>query len=314
MEGVDTSILRSFVAVAEGATVTEVAGESFVTQPTVTRGLQRLETEVGAPLFDRVGRGLRLNRNGEVLLEAARRALSGLDTALAEIAAHQDPAAGTVRFGFLSPLSNWLIPELLGEYRRRFPRVNFALRQDGAARILAALADGTLDVLVTIPDLAHPMVRWEPLFDEDIVLVVPAGHRLAGGTIDGTAGSPGVPLAEVAEETFMIFAPGYGLRGVTDEMCAAAGFRPRIGFEGHDLTTLYGLIRAGCGVGVFPALPEVPDGLRQVPLSPAVSRSIGIAWCPGNYRSAAAEAFRAFAADYLGAIDYAGRVTAGRPG
>ncbi|HSZ41417.1 MAG TPA: LysR substrate-binding domain-containing protein [Trebonia sp.] len=305
MDDMETSVLRSFVAVAEGATITEVAGESFVTQPTVTRGLQRLETEVGVPLFDRVGRGLRLNRNGEVLLTAARRALTGLDTAVAEIAAHRDPAAGTVRFGFLSPLSNWLIPELLGEYRRRFPQVSFALRQDGAARILTALAEGTLDVLLTIPDVRHPEVRWEPLFDEDIALVVPAGHRLAGGAA--------VPLTEVADETFMIFAAGYGLRSVTDGMCAAAGFRPRIGFEGHDLTTLYGLIRAGCGVGIFPALPQLPDGLRQLPLSPAVSRPIGVAWCPGNYRSAAAEAFRSFAIDYLGAIDYAGRVALGRP-
>lgn len=291
-------MLRSFVRVAEGATVTEVAGESFVTQPTVTRGLQRLEAETGAPLFDRAGRGLRLNRNGEVLLAAARRALADLDAAVAEIAAHRDPAAGTVRLGFLTPLSTWLIPELLGEYRRRFPRVSFALRQDGAARILAALAEGTLDVLITIPG-EDQSVSWEPLFDEDIVLVVPAVHRLAGVTA--------VPLAEVADETFMIQAAGYGLRTVTEDLCAAAGFRPRIGFEGHDLTTLYGLIRADCGVGVFPAHPNLPDGLRQVPLSPAASRTVGVAWCPGNYRSAAADAFRSFV------VDNAGRIAAGRP-
>ena len=121
----ETSLLRFFVAVAEGATVTEVAEEAFVTQPTVTRGLQRLEAEAGAPLFDRVGRGLRLNGNGEVLLAAARHALADLDGAVAEIAAHQDPAVGTVRLGFLNPLSHWLLPELLGEYRRRFPRVSF---------------------------------------------------------------------------------------------------------------------------------------------------------------------------------------------
>ena len=296
----DMSVLRSFVAVAEGATVTEVAGESFVTQPTVTRGLQRLEAEAGAPLFDRVGRGLRLNGNGEVLLAAARRALADLDAAVAEIAAHRDPAAGTVRLGFLSPLSNWLIPELLGEYRRRFPQVSFALRQDGAARILAALIEGALDVLITIPGEDHPAVSWEPLFDEDIVLVVPAVHRLAG--------TDAVPLAEVADETFMMLAAGYGLRAVTEDMCRAAGFRPRIGFEGHDQTTLHGLIRANCGVGVFPALPRLPDGLRQVPLSPAASRTVGVAWCPGHYRSAAADAFRSFI------VAHAGRVAAGRPG
>jgi DNA-binding transcriptional LysR family regulator len=296
----ETSVLRFFVAVAEGATVTEVAEESFVTQPTVTRGLQRLEAEAGAPLFDRAGRGLRLNRNGQALLASARRALADLDGAVAEIAAHRDPAAGTVRLGFLSPLSNWLIPELLGEYRRRFPKVGFALRQDGAARIAGALVDGELDVLITIPGEDQPGVRWEPLFDEDIVLVVPSSHRLAG--VDA------VPLAEVADETFMILAAGYGLRTVTERMCAAAGFRPRIGFEGHDYATLYGLIRAGCGVGLFPGQPHRPEGLRQAALSPAASRTVGVAWSEANYRSAAADAFR----DFI--VENAGRIAAGRPG
>lgn len=294
----ETSVLRFFIAVAEGATVTEVAEESFVSQPTVTRGLQRLEAEAGAPLFDRAGRGLRLNGNGQALLAAARRALADLDGAVAEIAAYRDPAAGTVRLGFLSPLSNWLLPELLGEYRRRFPRVSFALRQDGAARISAALAEGELDVLITIPGGGQPGVRWEPLFDEDIVLVVPASHRLASASA--------APLPAVADETFMILAAGYGLRTVTENMCAAAGFRPRIGFEGHDYTTLYGLIRAGCGVGLFPGQPQLPEGLRQVPLSPAARRTVGVAWCEGNHRSAAADAFREFI------TENAGRIAAGR--
>jgi DNA-binding transcriptional LysR family regulator len=296
----ETSVLRFFVAVAEGATVTEVAQESFVTQPTVTRGLQRLEAEAGAPLFDRVGRGLRLNGNGEVLLAAARHALADLDGAVAEIAAHQDPDAGTVRLGFLNPLSHWLIPELLGEYRRRFPKVSFELRQDGAARIAAALAAGELDALITIPGEDQPGVCWEPLFDEDIVLVVPASHRLAAASA--------VPLSEAANETFMMLAAGYGLRAVTENMCADAGFRPRIGFEGHDYTTLYGLVRAGCGVGLFPGQPRPPEGLRQVPLSPLARRTVGVAWSEANYRSAAAEKFRSFI------VEHTGRIAAGRPG
>jgi LysR family transcriptional regulator, transcription activator of glutamate synthase operon len=291
MRTVDIAVLRSFVAVAGGATLTEAASAAVMSQPAMTRALQRLEAEMGAPLFDRVGRGLRLNANGEVLLAAARRALVDLDGARQEIDGHRDAGVGIVRLGFLNPLGSWLIPDVLSEYRRRCPQVDFDLHQDGADNILESLVEGGLDLLITSADSAHPSVAWEPLFDEELVLVVPSGHRLADHL------GP-VPLGEVAGETFILFRHGYGLRRLAESVCAAAGFAPRVGFEGHDLTTLYGLIRAGCGVGVFPAHPQLPDGLREIGLDPHSRRTVGVAWCPGSYRSAAVEAFRQFALSY----------------
>jgi DNA-binding transcriptional LysR family regulator len=298
MNAMDLSVLRSFVAVAGGATVTEAAEEAYLSQPSMTRALQRLEAEVGVPLFDRVGRGLRTNRNGEVLAAAARRALSDLDAARAEIEAHGDPGVGTVRLGFLSPLGTRVIPALLGEYRRLCPGVDFQLQQDGADNILGSLLDGDLDLLLTSSDTRHPSLSWEALLEEELMLVVPANHVLA------RSARP-VDLAQVAGETFILFRPGYGRRRLAESLCTAAGFTPRVGFEGHDLTTLYGLIGAGCGVGIFPTQPLLPAGVVELNLDPRQCRELGVVWRPDGYHSAAVDAFRAFAlatAPRLGAL------------
>src|SRR5438128_2585190 len=96
--------LKWFLQVAEGHTVTAAAEELHVSQPALSRGLARLEHELGAPLFDRVGRVLRLNSNGEALLDAARRAVNALDTAARTIGKAADPTSGTVRLAFLNTL------------------------------------------------------------------------------------------------------------------------------------------------------------------------------------------------------------------
>ena len=101
---VETDQLRWFVTVAEGSTVTAAAAQLHVSQPALSRGLARLEQEIGSPLFDRVGRVLRLNSNGRTLLDAAKRALTALDSAVRTIGAATDPTHGTVRFAFLNTL------------------------------------------------------------------------------------------------------------------------------------------------------------------------------------------------------------------
>lgn len=120
--------LRWFVTVAEGSTVTAAAAELHVSQPALSRGLARLEQEIGAPLFDRVGRVLRLNSNGRTLLDAAKRALTSLDSAARTIGAAADPTHGTVRFAFLNTLGTDLVPALLSGFRARHPTVEFLLR------------------------------------------------------------------------------------------------------------------------------------------------------------------------------------------
>jgi DNA-binding transcriptional LysR family regulator len=282
---VEIQELRWFVKVAEGQTVTAAADALRVSQPALSRGIARLEREMGAPLFDRVGRVLRLNANGHTLLEATKRALTSLDSAARTIGASTDPTQGTVRLAFLNTLGTGFVPALLSGFRARYPKVDFLLRQGGTSRNERNLLDGEVDMVLAAPTPENPAIEWRPLLDEPLVLVLPVGHRLAKKT--------SLRLADVRNEPFVTFSHGFGLRPLTEKLCRQAGFTPRIAFEGEDPTMLRGLVGAGCGVGLLgPAPGPLPD-IVELPVSePRCVRTIGLAWCPDHYTPAVVKTFR----------------------
>jgi DNA-binding transcriptional LysR family regulator len=283
---VDVDELRWFIRVAESRTVTEAAETLHLSQPALSRGLARLERELGAPLFDRVGRVLRLNANGSALVDAARRAVSAVDGAQRVIGELADPDRGTVNLAFLNTMGPLVVPHLLSAYRPRRPHVQFRLRQGGTERIQQYLLDGVVDMLL-ISTPTRPDIVWQPLLTEPLVLVVPSTHRLAGRS--------SVRLVEVRDEPFVMFAPGFGLRPTTERLCREAGFTPRIECEGEDGATLRGLIGAGCGVGLLGPGPAPVPGIVELAVSePACFRTIGLGWCD-RFMPAAADAFRSFA-------------------
>ena len=274
--------LRWLVSVADGATVGDTARGAHTTQPAVTRALQRIGREVGVPITEPAGRRLRLTFAGTILADAARAILREYDDALRAVSEANDPHGGTVRLGFLTPLGSWLIPQLLSEFHATHPAVRFELRHDGVTRILRALADGELDVaLSSAPE--DPQLRWEPLFDEELKLAVPAAHRLAGRRR--------VRVQELADEPWVLFPDGYGMRAHVEGLCRAAGFEPAAAFEGPDLGVLHALIGAGSGVGLFPVMPAPPASVRQIALSPRLGRVVGLVDVPGRVQPRAAVAF-----------------------
>ncbi|MBS1691134.1 MAG: LysR family transcriptional regulator [Actinobacteria bacterium] len=281
--------LHWFVVLAETEHVTEAAAELRITQPTLSRALARLESDVGAPLFDRVHRRLRLNPCGEVLLEHARRCLAEMRSASERIAALRDPDSGTVRLAFLHSLASWYVPDVLRRFRFEAAQVDFSLYQGPAHDITRRVLDGLADLAITSPQPRADDFGWHPLYAEQLCLVVPRGHRLAG--------SARLRLAQVAEEPFIALGEGFGLRQLTDELCAQEGIDPRIGFEAAEIPTLEGLVAAGFGVAVVP-VPRPGRGeptAVYIPLAhPQANRDIGAAWALGRALPPAAERFLDF--------------------
>jgi len=198
-----------------------------------------------------------------------------------------DPEAGEVRLGFLNTLGTWLVPELVGAYRGAHPHVRFRLAQDSAGALLDGLLDGRHDLLVTSGPPADQRIAWRALLREPLRLAVPPDHRLAGRRR--------VRLAEVGGDPFVMMRPEYGLRGITDELFASAGIRPRIAFEGEDAETLRGLVAAGLGVALLPAHGDPPGPPPLLAVADRGStRTIGLAWHRQRYRAPAVEAFAAF--------------------
>ncbi|MFC6065108.1 LysR family transcriptional regulator [Streptomyces ochraceiscleroticus] len=279
--------LAQFAAVARAQHVTRAAAELGVPQPTLSRSLARLEADLGVQLLTRHGRRVRLTSSGRTLLAHAERSLLHAERAGRAVREDADPHSGRIAFGFPHTLGPSTVPDLLREFSARYPRIRFQLMQDYGAALLSRLRTGELDLTLISPPPDAPDVTVRRVHRQPLRIVVPAGHPLAG--------RKRVRLAEVRDDAFVSLPAGYGLRQITERLCAEAGFAPRITFEGEEVETLRGLVAAGLGVALLPA-PAVPrPGVVELAADgPGVVREIALIWVNGHRAPAPVEEFRRF--------------------
>ena len=310
----DTDVLRWFKLVAEGVTVTEVSELETVTQSGVSRALARLEAQVGMPLLERSGRTLRLTRTGEVFKPHVDRLLAELRGGLDAVAQFVSPETGTVTVAFQQSLGSWLVPDLLGSFRAAHPGVGFRLTNARDELHGLPLDGGAADLEIgtrrfrTSPEATRPgdlVVRTQRIGNEPLRLALPATHRLASRP--GDSGSSGIRLAEAAGEPFIALRPTSALRKLGDDLCAAAGFRPTVVFEGDDLSNVRGLVTAGLGVAIVPA-PRAgspvagPGPLLYLPiLDDGADRDIYLTWPADKALLPAVDLFRRHVIDTVSA-------------
>jgi LysR family transcriptional activator of glutamate synthase operon len=303
----DTDVLRWFQQVAEGATVTEVSELELVTQSGVSRALARLEAQVGTPLLERAGRTLRLTRTGEVFKPHVDRLLADLQAGLDAVAQSVSPETGTVAVAFPQSLGSWLVPDLLGSFRAAHPTIRFRLAHATDEVHGLPLDGGAADLEIgthrfrTGPEAVRPgdlAVQTRQIAVEPLRLALPASHPLAQHPRPDRMAPAGIRLADVAAEPFIALRASRALRQLGDDLCAAAGFRPQIVFEGDDLSNVRGLVAAGLGVAIVPA-PRAgspiagPGPVLYLPiLDPGAERHIYLTWPADKPLLPAAELFR----------------------
>ncbi|MGA5555667.1 LysR family transcriptional regulator [Streptomyces lavendulocolor] len=279
--------LAYFAAVARHEHVTRAAHDLGVPQSTLSRAMVRLERDLGVSLFARKGRTLSLTPAGRTFLASAERALGEVERATDAVRADADPSAGRVAFGFLHTMGSETVPGLIRAFRVDHPKVRFTLVQNYGEAMIERLRAGDLDLCLTSPVPDAPDLVARRLDEQRLRLVVPDDHRLAG--------RKRVRLAEAAEETFVTLEPGYGLRRITDALCAEAGFAPRIAFEGEEAETLRGLVAAGLGVALLPPPAVARPGVVELTVTaPRAAREIGVAWLDGHPDTPPVAAFKRF--------------------
>jgi len=291
---VDTDALRWFQLVADGYTVTEVSDVFGVSQPGVSRALARLEQEVGAPLLRRSGRVLRMTHAGVAFKRHVDSLVNALDDGLAAVDELVDPEGGVVTLAFPLSLGSWLVPGLIRRFRAAHPRVRVVLQRTAvgeSGQVSQQLATRRADVELTAQRVGGQGIEWRRILVEPLVLAVATDHPLATRSE--------VALGEVADEPFVMRRGPSGMRTQTVELCQAAGFEPEIAFEADDLPTVRGLVAAGLGVAVVPAmgLPARTTFARTrlLPLTdPGAQREVGVAWVAGRPLLPSAESFRRF--------------------
>ena len=286
--------LAQLVALAREQHVTRAATALGLAQPTLSRSLARWEALLGLALVVRTGRGVRLTPAGTRVAEAATEALALLTRAVRVGREEAGLQGGRLTFAFLHTMGPDVVPRLLEELLRRYPGVHVDLQQDAHATMLTALRRGEVDLVLTAPAPADRTGLTVDVLDtQPLVLTLPLGHRLAHRAR--------LRLAELGGEPWVVLAPRYGMRTITDALWAGAGIAPAVAFEGQDASTLRGLVSVGLGVAV---LPEEPGAARvaQVPLDPPAHREIALVRATGRGPSPVVTAFRDVAVEFTGRL------------
>jgi DNA-binding transcriptional LysR family regulator len=248
---VDTRQLEYLVAVADERSFTRAADRVFAAQSTVSAGIQSLERELGAPLFERDAHGVRLTDAGEAVLAEARAALRSVDR-MRELADGDGPLRGTVRVGIFTNLTTVDLPGIMGEFHRRHPAVDLRLgpSPSGSTGLVEDVRQGRLDIAFHgLPD-AVPDLLTRPLADSPFRAVLPEAHPLAGKRT--------VSLADLAAEPWVDARSGFGNRVALDRAFAAHGLSRRVPTELADLGEIPRFVAAGLGVAALPELTVIP--------------------------------------------------------
>lgn len=289
--------LRGFLAVATGGHLTGAAAELGISQPALSRRVARVEQYLGAELFDRGGRALRLNNRGRAFLPHAEAAVAQLREGAARVQRLMDPERGLVRLDFIHSLGTWLVPDLLRSYRTAHPRVDFSLHQDAARPLVERVLADAADIALVGP---RPLgagdpgneLGWHLLHRQRLAIALPEDHPLAA------AGDFPLHLSEVQREDFIVMRPGYGTRMLLDQLLSEHGFNPNLVFEAMELSTVAGLVSAGLGVALLPLDDPylAPTGVVLRPLAPAFHRELGVVWRADAAPAPPVDQFREFIA------------------
>jgi len=273
--------LHYLVAVAEHRHFGKAADASFVSQPTLSMQLKKLERELGVELVERNSRHVLLTDTGRQVVERAKVILGEVDNIRGIAQQASDPESGTLRMGLFPTLAPYFLPHVVPQVHARFPKLELLLVEEKTEVIHRGLRDGRLDVALMALPVHDDTLHAEVLFEEDFLLAVPADHPLA-------AREGPVEASVLAQEEVLLLEEGHCLRDQALAVCQLAGAAERSGFRATSLETLRQMVAAGVGVTLLPQLsvqPPVPTSgdvaLRRF-AEPAPRRQIAMFWRPSS--------------------------------
>lgn len=269
--------LDYLVALAEHRHFGRAAEACFVSQPTLSTQIKKLESELGVELIERSTRQILLTPAGEQVVSRARVILSEAENIRGIARRAADPEAASVRIGLIPTVAPYLLPHVVPALHAELPKLELLLVEEKTEVLLERLRDGRLDAAVLALPIPTEQLVVEHLLDEDFVLAVPSDHRLAEG--DGP-----VDYSVLGSEHVLLLEEGHCLREQALEVCRLAGAAERSGFRATSLETLRQMVAAGVGVTLLPDLSvqsPVPasDDIHLLRFtSPAPRREIVMVW------------------------------------
>lgn len=275
--------LRYLVALDETRHFRKAAERCFVTQPTLSTQLRKLEEELGVQLVERESGGVRMTRAGTEIVARARRVLQEADGIVTFAREQRDPMTGSLQIGLIPTVAPYLLPYIVEPLHEAFPKLELLLVEAQTERLLEKLAAGELDAGILALPVDDEAVHTRALYDEAFFVALPRGHRLAQKKL--------LRVADLKDEPMLLLEDGHCLRDQALEVCALAEIHERTDFRATSLETLRQMVAAGVGITLLPELAAPrPVAGQQAALEiralapPAPSRTIGLVWRKSSAR------------------------------
>jgi LysR family hydrogen peroxide-inducible transcriptional activator len=286
--------LRYIVAVARERHFGRAAEACFVSQPTLSVAVKKLEEELGLALFERGPGEVSVTPGGQAIVEQAQRVLEEAARLKDIAAAGRDPLAGPLRLGAIYTIGPYLLPKLVPILRRNAPAMQLLIQENFTHRLAEALKSGQADVILIALPFEEPGIVTQALYDEPFFVAIPKGHAWEG--------RKRVTSEELTSESLLMLGEGHCFRDQVLEICHTVRSRERSGLsrtvEGGSLETLRQMVAGGVGITVLPgtsigAGASNADMIRILPFArPVPVRRVGMAWRRSFPRPEAVEALR----------------------
>lgn len=282
--------LRYFVAVADERHFTRAARTQFVSQPALSQQIQALEREVGAPLFDRLGRHVELTAAGRVLLEHARRVLREVENARAALEDVRGGVRGDLTIATIQTANVGFLVDVIARFHQTHPGVMVRVREERSDAVASVLRAGGAQLgLAYVPLEDAEDLCWTELYTEELVLVVPA---------DDPRAATSMATGQVADVPLIVPPGGYCLRQGVNDVLSEAGARQNVVAEIAAIEGICAAVRSRMGCAILPARYVIPraqrEGLGVVRLiDPTPRRRVGFVASTQRYVCTATAAFTA---------------------
>lgn len=272
--------LNYIVAVAQRRSFVQAAEKCFVSQPTLSTQIKKVENDLGVKIFERTNKKVLLTEVGESIVTSAERILAEVAQMKALAANAQEPLAGNLRLGAFPSLASYLFPDLVSTIKQAFPKIKLILIEEKTNILIAQLERGEIDAAFLSLPLKEDFLISQPLFDDAFELAVAPDHPLAAMKIIN-------PLV-LQKQQLLLLDEGHCMRDQALQFCQWSGAQEQFGVRAASLETLRQMVIAGTGVTLMPeiAIKKEDKGICYIPFeAPVPKRTIGLVWRKSSVRT-----------------------------
>ncbi len=238
--------LRYVCAIADTGSFSRAAERCRVAQPSLSQQVLKLEEDLGAKLFDRLGRSVRLTEAGREFLPHARSILSQMEAARAGVEDKRTDVRGSVIVGVIPTIAPYLMPKCVAAFSKKYPEAKLRILEETTPVLAESLKNLSIDLAILSLPLRHKEFEVFPLQTEPLYAVLPKDHPKCGAKT--------LTLKELRGESFVLLRDGHCFRDISVAACTRAHVDPRIAFESGQFSSLLGMVAAGVGVSLVPEM------------------------------------------------------------